>query len=917
MSDAVIGRDDELESLKTFVASAADGPAALLIEGEAGIGKTTLWRAVTKLARKREYLTLASTASAAETQLAFATAHDLLEPVFEEAVQPLPVVQRHALGAALLIGEEESAAPEPRLVAVAFLEALRALARERPLAVAVDDIQWLDPSSALLLEFALRRLDDPEILFLLSRRGFRDERLPLGLDRIPEANFERLFVGPLTVGALHRLLRLRFGGSFPRPLLRRLHETSAGNPFYALELARALREPDARIEPGAPLPTPGSLRDLLTERLARLPRTVQEALATAAALSSPTVFVVDADEALDAGMEAGIVQFDGDRVRFTHPLLAAESYALMGAEQRRRIHRRLAARVSDPEEHARHLALSADAPSEKIARALDRAARRAARRGARTEAAELSGLAARLTPPGSPNRVERRLQMVDYELQTQDFANARQELEELLEGLEPGALRAKILMRLARIVEDDDVDAAIELGYQALAEPGVDDETSALAHEGLALLRATCGDLHGAREEAREALAHAERAGSQVLVGQMLAAIGQYSMLMGEPLRDSYWERARALEASAPDVSFTFGPSAMDAMRLLYADRLDESRAALTEAHGRAEALGDEETLEKIEFYFLALELRAGRLEEAARYADSLYQLVGQGRNASIQAQVLTARARIAAYVGRVEGARSAAEEALLIADEAGEPRLQIPARSVLGFIELSRGDARAAAEYLRPLWDELVSIGYGEPSAIPVLPDSIQALIESGDLDEATRQLNQLEERGKALDSAWALSQAARCRGLLVAAEGDPAAALHHFEEALRQHERMPGPFERGRTLLALGQVQRRLKRRRVARESLEAALAIFEELGTPLWAEKARAGLARVGGRAPARTRALTETERRTAELAADGKSNKEIAAELYVTVRTVESNLTKVYEKLGVHRRTELAHRLRIVE
>jgi DNA-binding CsgD family transcriptional regulator len=181
------------------------------------------------------------------------------------------------------------------------------------------------------------------------------------------------------------------------------------------------------------------------------------------------------------------------------------------------------------------------------------------------------------------------------------------------------------------------------------------------------------------------------------------------------------------------------------------------------------------------------------------------------------------------------------------------------------------------------------------------------------GELDEARRQLAQLEERGRALDNPWALSQAARCRGLLAAAEGELEAALPHFEEALREHERMPGPFERGRTLLALGQVQRRLKRKRAAREALTEALSIFDEVATPLWAEKARADVARIGGRAPA-GRELTETESRVAALVAEGKSNKEVAAELFVNVNTIETHLSKIYAKLGVRSRGELTQRLR---
>jgi DNA-binding CsgD family transcriptional regulator len=181
------------------------------------------------------------------------------------------------------------------------------------------------------------------------------------------------------------------------------------------------------------------------------------------------------------------------------------------------------------------------------------------------------------------------------------------------------------------------------------------------------------------------------------------------------------------------------------------------------------------------------------------------------------------------------------------------------------------------------------------------------------GELDAARPLVDQLEERGRSLDSPWSLATGARCRGLLLAAEGNLEDALEAFRRALVEHERMPGPFERGRTLLAFGATERRLRRQRAARTSLEDALETFEQVGTPLWAAKARAVLARIGGRGPRADGLLSETERRIAELVAQGLSNKDVAATLFVTVRTVEANLTRIYANLGIRRRTELAFSL----
>ena len=182
-----------------------------------------------------------------------------------------------------------------------------------------------------------------------------------------------------------------------------------------------------------------------------------------------------------------------------------------------------------------------------------------------------------------------------------------------------------------------------------------------------------------------------------------------------------------------------------------------------------------------------------------------------------------------------------------------------------------------------------------------------------AGDLEAARAVQEELEARGRELERPWAIATGLRCRGLIEAAAGRPEPALAALHEAVAVHADVPQPFDRARTLLALGATQRRAKQRGEARGSLEAALAVFEELGAPLWAERARAEIARLGGRRARDRDELTETERRIAELAADGRSNREIAGELFVSERTVESNLTRAYRKLGVRSRTELARRL----
>jgi ATP/maltotriose-dependent transcriptional regulator MalT len=264
------------------------------------------------------------------------------------------------------------------------------------------------------------------------------------------------------------------------------------------------------------------------------------------------------------------------------------------------------------------------------------------------------------------------------------------------------------------------------------------------------------------------------------------------------------------------------------------------------------------------------------------------------------------------AYLGAIDEARSSAQEGVALSREAHDEIFWVQNEAALGFIELSLGDDAAADRHLRPLWPMLAALGYGEPSVYPVFPNAVEALIGLAEFDEAERLLSELEACGARLESPWALSQAARCRGALTAARGEGAGALPHFEQALAQLDRSRLPFERGRTELAQGVALRRVKRKRDARASLQRAMTTFGEIGAPLWEQRARLELSRIGGRAAA-AGALTPSEQRLADVVATGRSNKQAAADLYITVNTVEKSLSRIYAKLGVRSRTELAARL----
>jgi DNA-binding CsgD family transcriptional regulator len=232
----------------------------------------------------------------------------------------------------------------------------------------------------------------------------------------------------------------------------------------------------------------------------------------------------------------------------------------------------------------------------------------------------------------------------------------------------------------------------------------------------------------------------------------------------------------------------------------------------------------------------------------------------------------------------------------------------------VLGFIELSLGNARATHELLGPLVTRCAEMPIREPGFLRFVPDEVEALVTLGDLGEAARVLEPFEERSRALDRPYGLAVSSRCRALISAGRGNITAAAAALQQALEHHERVGEPFERGRTMLVMGDVHRRRRQKRAAHDALEEALTIFERLPAPLWAERARGAMDRLGRRPPSRWD-LTATERQIAELVATGLTTQEVADKMFLSPRTVSANLSSIYRKLGIRSRTELARRISV--
>jgi ATP/maltotriose-dependent transcriptional regulator MalT len=919
----LIGRHDELSVLVRFLGSLGAGPRALLVEGEAGIGKTALWQAGLAHAQARGQRTLVCRPAGSEVRLSFAALGDLLAGPLQEVLADLPLPQRRALQVALLLADPEGEPPDQRAIGLGLLNVLRALSSAGPVLVAIDDAQWLDAPSAAVLAFALRRLG-PEPVGVLATVRLTGEPPAVAFE--PWLPAERLRLGPLNLAAVHELLRTRLGLSPSRPTLVRLHQAAGGNPLFALELGRALLEQGREPALDEPLPVPASLRALVRERLARLPAPARQSLLAVAALSRPTVALAVAvggqEERtladLERAVDAEVITYEDEQIRFTHPLLASTLYSEAPLGQRRQLHGRLAELVTDGEERAHHLALAADGPDLRVAAALEEAATHAHLRGAPDAAAALSEQACALTPEGWPGELRRRaMEAASYHLLAGNTSRARVLLEEAASSVAPGPERARLLQRLGQVhYHEDSWATAEEVLSQALAEVGDQPLVRCEIEQGLSFARHVRGDVPAAAARARAALELAEQAADPRLLSESLVLVSLHEFFLGHGIRGDLMERAVELEASAGAVRpVRPGPlwsrGMVWASMLKWADQFEAARSGFEELHRRMLERGDEASLAFLLSNLSELECWAGNWDLAARYAaegERLATLTGQGAMVSAN---LYAKALVEAHRGLVDSARAAGEQALADAKASGNAAVTLMSLSALGFLELSLGDPAAAHARLAPIGEGLSAVGLGEPGVLRFVPDETQALIELGELEQARGLVEALEERGRALDRAWALATGARSRALLLAAQGDLAGAHAALDQALAAHQRLPQPFEHGRTLLALGTVQRRQGEKRAARETLEQALGIFDHLGAPLWAERTRAELRRIGGRTTSSGQ-LSETEARIVALVCAGQTNDQVARALSLSAKTVAWNLSKVYRKLGVRSRTELAAR-----
>jgi DNA-binding CsgD family transcriptional regulator len=895
----IVGREEELASIHAFLDQGEGGPAALVLEGEAGVGKSTLWLAGVEHARAAGVRVLSTRPAQAEARLGHSGLGDLLEDVLDEVLPALEAPRRRALEVALLLEDPDDDPVDARALAVAVRGSLQRLGEQGRLLIAIDDVPWLDASSSSALAFALRRLGEVDVRLLFARRV--DAQVS-SLEQALVEQMQRLSLGPLSVGALHRVLVDRLDRSFPRQTLLRIHERSAGNPFFALELARVL---DAERDPLEPLPVPDSSGELVRTRLAGLPGPTREALGLVSAAGTISESLLERAgipaAALEPALAAHVIEHDSGSIRFTHPLLASALYHDLGAD-RPKVHGRLANLVDDPLLRARHLALSKSAPDGAVASELDEGAQVASGRGASALAAELAEQALRLTPNDKVAARHRRALAAALAHQASgEWTRSRAIAEELLSEAEIGSVRADALVLLSEL---EGVDRSRELLEEALSEASSLPGLQSAIHCRLAWAARQEGFPH-----ARTALALADELDDDVLRSRARAVLAVLGWFKGEA------EAPEDLPARVADFAIAVGGDQFVregtqavVNTLAPASKRGDARALLEREHEDWRDR-DERRAARALWGLAWIEFSAGHWELAAQHAQRAYDIAIQYGLEMPQDHLPIAV--IAVHRGRLEVARTHSERALALLDVAPE-RVNLPQhRAVLGLVALWSGDPSGADKWLGEADRWAARLGWGEPSVRWWTPDYAELLLELGRIDEAVQILDIWETDAVRVARQWVFGHVTRSRGLVAAARGDAGRAEALLQRAVRQHEEVGDPYGRARALLALGAVRRRARQKAASREAIQEALTGFDELGAATWVDKARAELGSIGGRT--REEGLTAAEQRVADLVAEGRTNREVAAALFLGERTVASHLTHIYAKLGIRSRTELARRL----
>ena len=925
MVPELVARVEESAVVRTFTASLQHGPACLVWEGEAGVGKTILWTATINDARLAGYRVLASRPTESEADLSFASLTDLLGRVADEIRPILPPPQRRSLDAALLRADGDAEALDARAVGMAMHAGLVALAAQQPVVVAIDDLQWIDSATLRVLQFVVRRFERERFGLVLARRSTGDDQPGAAIERLlPPERVEIRQVGPMSLGALHRLIEVRRGVSLPRPALLHLERASGGNPLLALDIVEALERAGQPITAEMILPVAATVERLVRQRLDALPEVTRQLLSAIAALARPDTRTIqalssvgDITAAVRPAVDAGLLALDGQRVRFVHPLYRSAVYTAQLPEARRKMHRRLAALALDPEEAGRHTALGTTPPDTAAAAAVAATAESLYRRGALDGAAALYEHALRLTEPtDTAAHAEGKVALARILWELGDLERSRAFLREAPRTGIDARIRAEMLLLEAiDVLWSDGPAHAIPMYVEALRWAAGIPELEATVH--LRIAYAADHDLALARAHARAAVDLIDGvAGAEELLASALLLSAELRLLTGDGYDAPAVARGRALLERPPSparAGTTFDARAVARERswIIHeaTDDIPRARAEL-EAIRRDDAVrGRERGAPIVLADLVELCCWLGDLPAARGYADEAGELLARtGRASYPEAATLFASALVAEHEGDLGSAAQLGSDALRLAQSLDPGPMTDRIGVLRGRIALSLDRPLEAIATFAAVEARLDAAGARHPLVYRFRGDQIEALALAGDVAGADAHLSRFESGVARIPTPWGLAVVARSRALTAAASGRLEAAEAELNIALEHHADLRMPIELGRTLMLLGRVRRRQRRKRHASEALVGARDAFASASAAGWEAAARRELERIGFRSSS-VDELTPTEWEVARLAGSGMSNRQVADAMVLSPKTIDGALTRVYAKLGIHSRAEL--------
>jgi DNA-binding CsgD family transcriptional regulator/tetratricopeptide (TPR) repeat protein len=907
----ILGREAELAAITELLGDLSVDVRGAVLEGEAGIGKSTVWAAAVEMARAGLWTVLSTRGNQSETGLSFSGLSDLLDPVVDGVLDKLPEPQRLALEVALLRRAPEGEMVGPRELAAAVLGTLRALSVQAPVLLAIDDVQWVDQPTLSALQFALRRLDGVPLRVLATRRT--DGVVPAAPLPATIEGLRLIPIGPVDAAVVRQMLTARLDLVLSDRVVDGLVAQTGGNPFWALELAATTHTGP----PGAPVSMPQSLAVLVSQRLDGLPGPTRQALLAVSALPQPSIalasralasVVDDPTGAIDAAVTAGVLAESDGRLWPSHPLLGSAALEALPPVERTQLHARLASIVEDDEQRARHTARAArECPDEAVAVSLDAGAGTARSRGAFAAAAELAEQAVTFTPPDDGVSVARRHTTV-AELYSQAGDIERAEASAAISWRLPEAEQRRVLPLL--------VEATYWLhgtpAAQEILIPLLDDE--ALDAHTRAVATALAADVGDGKETPRGVLARAaldlfsrvEEEPDPFGMSTALVFLALARLDAGEGISFDAMDRVAELQRDLPHVLATQRAEVVLACWYRCVDDLDRSRTALHAAIADARDHGEDSALAVLYGNLALSEVWAGqylRAQEAIGEGWRHWSRTGFPPLTLVGADVL-----LRLLTDDIPGAWALIAGSLAVDGTAYPDTNRVVGGHLLGLAALLQGDAEQAVTHLSDAYTMAHESGRADPGRRHRLESDLgQALVLTGRLDDAAALAKEQLALGERTRRPTVLGVGLRIQGLVLSARGDLVAATETLRRAVAEHERSPLPLELGRSLLALAQTCRRRKLRSEAVQVAQAALECFVGIGATAFVRQAQAELDR-----SQRSRSgalLTGAERQVADLVAGGASNREVAAHLFTSVRTVEGHLAAIYRKLGIRSRTEL--------